>query len=127
MPDLIKQFNNLTGPVTDRSAGFFKIGNHIELIKEGILRLIFTRKGTRMGNLDFGTTIPDMPFTENGEALLNIINFEISEAIAKYEPRAQLISVDLVALNFEYVRFLVIFRETVTNTVQELPVEASFV
>jgi phage baseplate assembly protein W len=127
MANLIEQFNNLSGPVIDRTAGFFKIGNHIDLIKEGILRLIFTRKGTRMGNLDYGTTIPDLPFTANGEALLNIINFEISEALAKYEPRAQLISVQLADLNNEYVRFLITFRETVSNTTQELPVEASFV
>jgi len=127
MAGLIKQFNNLSGPVIDRSAGFFKIGNHVDLIKESILRLIFTRKGTRMGNLDFGTTIPDLPFTDNGEALLNIINFEISEAIAKYEPRAQLISIQLVEIDAEYVRFLVTFQEIVSNTTQELPVEASFV
>ena len=114
MAGLIKQFNNLSGPVIDRSAGFFKIGNHVDLIKESILRLIFTRKGTRMGNLDFGTTIPDLPFTDNGEALLNIINFEISEAIAKYEPRAQLISIQLVEIDAEYVRFLVTFREFVS-------------
>lgn len=127
MPNLIKQFNNLSGPIIDRSVGFFRIGNHIELIKESILRLIFTRKGTRMGDLNYGTTIPDLPFTNSAEALLNIIEFEISEAIAKYESRAQLISIQIMELDNEYVRFSVIFRETVSNTVQELPVEAAFV
>lgn len=124
--NLLNQFNNQKGPVIDRTKGFFKVGNHIELIKESLIRLIFTRRGTRMGNLDYGTNVPDMPFEHSPRALYNKLNFEISEAVARYEPRVQFESLELLDIQDNYVRFNLIFTELLTNTRQELPVIAEF-
>ena len=128
MAELFDNFNNLRGPVIDRKkTGFFKIGNHLALIQESVLRIIFTRKGTRMGNLDFGTRVPDMSFTDNAEGLINLLEYEISEAVAKWEPRAEYLGLELVELDDEFVRFFVTYRELVTNTTQELPILSEFV
>lgn len=124
----INQFNSLRGPVIDRGGtGFLKIGDHIDLIHESIVRLIFTRKGTRMGNLDFGTNIPDLPFTDDWEGIQNKIEFGISEALARWEPRIQYQGMELVALDQGSVTFSITFIELVTGTEQKLPVVADFV
>lgn len=125
---MLDNFNNLRGPVIDREvSGFYKIGNHAELIREAVLRVVFTRKGTRMGNLEFGTLIPDLAFTNNSEGLTNVLEFEISEAMAKWEPRAQFQAIQLMEIEDEFVRFFVTYRNLITNTVEELPVIAQFV
>lgn len=124
----IAQINSFRGPVVDRGGtNFLKIGDHIELIKESILRLIFTRKGTRMGNLAYGTTIPDLVFTNDWEGLQNKIEFEIGEALARWEPRVAFTGIELIELDDSRVSFSINFIELITNTSQRLPVVADFV
>ena len=128
MADLLNNFTGLVGPVVDRGkTGFFKRGNHLELIQQSILRIIFTRKGSRMGNLEFGTLVPDLTFSDSALGLTNVLEYEISEAIAKWEPRAEYIGLNILEIDDEYVNFYITYKELITNTVQELPVLADFV
>ena len=119
--------NNLSGPVLDKQQGFYKIGDHIQLIKEAIPRLVFTRKGTRMGNLKYGTGVPDLPFTNDWEGLQNKLVFEISEALALWEPRVQFTGIQLTYLQDTNVEFLIKFLELITNSAQQVEVSAQFV
>ncbi len=124
----INRFNKLRGPVIDKDGStFLKIGDQLDLIKQAIIRMIFTPKGTRMGNLEFGTSISDLSFTNNWENLERIIAYEISEGIARWEPRAEFIGIELIELDNTRVNFIVRFREIVTNSVDAVPVVAEFV
>lgn len=117
----------LKGPVVSPDRRGLIITDSIELLKQSILRLIFTRKGTRPGNLGYGSAVPDMPFTNSADALLNILSYEISESVARWEPRANVSDVRLVEIQDTYVSFEIVFIENITGTVQTLPVTAEFI
>lgn len=123
---LVNKFNDYLGPVINPATDTLVIGNHTELLKQSIQRLIFTRIGTRMGNLDYGTTIPDLPFTNDPIELRNILSYEISEALQRFEPRASLIDIEIENIYNEIVEFTIRFLELETNTTQTLPIEADF-
>lgn len=67
------------------------------LVKNDLYNHIFTRKGDRVKMPRFGTTIPDMLFEPLTEDLLFQIDTQLREAFA-YDPRVELISLDIIPL-----------------------------
>ena len=80
-------------PIPNSSADGFVI-HDIEVIKNSILTILHTHKGSRVYDPDFGTNLHKLIFELNIQRTRNIAKAEITNAIAKYEPRAEIISVD---------------------------------
>jgi phage baseplate assembly protein W len=79
-----------------KSEGAFFQKNDIEIIKEGILNFIFTMKGERLYDADYGTEIPQMTFEQIDDTTLAKINSELVRAF-DYESRVSLLRCDVVA------------------------------
>jgi uncharacterized protein len=66
-----------------------------ENIKESIMIILGTRKGERVMRPDFGCGIHDLVFETTSSASLGHIELSIREALTKYEPRIELLTLDL--------------------------------
>jgi len=67
----------------------------VDLVKEDLRNHIFTRYGERVKMANFGTRIPDMPF-EQLELENLILIYEELENVFKYDPRVELLSLDII-------------------------------
>jgi phage baseplate assembly protein W len=66
-----------------------------ENIKESIKIILGTRKGERVMRPDFGCGIHDFVFENTSSVVLGHIELSISEALTKYEPRIELLNIDI--------------------------------
>lgn len=66
-----------------------------EAVKESIKNLILTDKGERLFQPDLGGNIRAMLFENNTPATIKIIQDQIETIIKQYEPRAELIDVQV--------------------------------
>lgn len=77
-----------------------------ELIKQSILNIIKTPKGSRVYDPDYGTNLHRLIHDLNNERTRNIAKNEIMYAVEKYEPRAKITRIEAYAqgeLNSEVV------------------------
>lgn len=74
------------------STGSFSVRN-IELVKLDLLTHIYTKKGSRVMMVDYGTTIPDMTFELITDELVESL-FDQLKFVFDYDPRVELL--DLV-------------------------------
>lgn len=80
-------------PINNSSEDGFVI-NDKEVIKNSILNIIRTHKGSRVYDPDYGTNIHKLIFELNIQRTRNIAKTEIKHVIEKYEPRAELLDVN---------------------------------
>lgn len=66
----------------------------IELVKLDITTHIYTRKGSRCCMPEHGTTIPDMPFEQLDDLLLEDLHNEL-KTVFDYDPRVELINLQV--------------------------------
>ena len=79
------------------------IRKDIDLINEGIYRVLNTRAwssetnsgGERPFQLDFGSHLAELPFEQNDLFLQDLATRFITEALSLWEPRIQVIQVDI--------------------------------
>ena len=88
---------------------FAKIKTGASNLRESLTRILFTRKGTRPGVLDFGTDIPNLAFTQDYEDLKTIIESEIVNALGKWEPRIEYQSMELLELDSNFLAIKINF------------------
>lgn len=65
------------------------------LIKNDILQLLLTSRGERVMRPDFGTDIRSMVFEALDSTALDILRDNITDAITTYEPRVDIVSLNL--------------------------------
>jgi len=68
-----------------------------ELIKLNLLTHIYTLKGDRLNMSTFGTRIPELVFEPMSHDVIDIIRMDLKE-VCDYDPRVELISLDVVPL-----------------------------
>ena len=73
------------------------IMTNVDLVKRDLLNHIFTRRGDRVKMPNFGTTIPDKLFEQLDQSLLLEIELDL-EAVFNYDPRVELISLELTPI-----------------------------
>jgi hypothetical protein len=84
-------------PVINGTGGFFTRTNGLQTIMSGLKQLILTNKGERVMKYDFGTNIRKYVFEPFNESLRQDIVEEITEAVRKYEPRVDILSLDVTS------------------------------
>jgi phage baseplate assembly protein W len=67
----------------------------LELVKEDLINHIYTRFGERVKMANFGTRIPDLVFEPLDIESLTIINEDLDD-VFNYDPRVQLINLDII-------------------------------
>lgn len=93
-------------------------------INESIRQILLTRKGERPMEPEFGTNLYRMIFEVIDETMMNVISFEIKEALARWEPRIRVM--DVVVQEDDGVvrislRYLVV--RSVTSAVTSITIE----
>lgn len=73
----------------------------VELVKRDLLNNIFTRRAERIKMSTFGTRIQDLLFDQMDDRLLQIIK-EDFETVFKYDPRVDLISLNVIPMTEEH-------------------------
>lgn len=66
-----------------------------EVIKKSVINIIKTHKGSRVYDPDYGTNLHRLIHEQNIERTRNIAKMEVKEAITKYEPRAEILSMSV--------------------------------
>jgi len=66
-----------------------------ELIAESLLQLVMTMNGERIMRPDLGTNALTFVFEGNDAVLGNLLRAEIHGVVAKYEPRIQLVDIQV--------------------------------
>ena len=94
----------MTAPVIYKGIKFpFQVGQSSlpksatddELIRDSLIQLITTRTGERVMRPDYGSNAYAFVFESNNALLSNLIRAEIQGVVAKYEPRVQLIDIQV--------------------------------
>lgn len=66
-------------------------------IKESIMLILNTAKGERIMRPDFGSGLHELVYSINNTTTASIAIFHVEEALKKWEPRIELIKVDVNA------------------------------
>jgi len=85
------------GPILPRDSGFpgpqdwlFNSSSDIFILESSVRMLLSTTKGERIMEPDYGTQIVRILFETNAQSIEPLIQQEIVEAIARWEPRVEL-------------------------------------
>ena len=84
-------------------------------IKRALLNLFSYRKGEKFFNPSFGSGIPDLLFEPFDFATAGSIKTEVENVISTYEPRVNVLSVD-IDLNYEYNSYDIQVAYTIPDT-----------
>ena len=82
-------------PVNVSSAGKILMSEHEEDIKEAIWIILSTSKGERVMRPDFGCGIYDFVFAVVNTATMGLIEASVREALTLWEPRIELVNVNV--------------------------------
>jgi phage baseplate assembly protein W len=88
-------------------------------IEESIRIILFTAKGERVMRPDFGSGIHDYVFASMSTATLGLIESSVREALARWEPRIQVLEVDASPEDAASGKLLIRIKYLVRSTNQQ--------
>jgi len=100
-------YQGIKFPFQRGSTSFPASATDDELIKDSLLQLVLTMSGERIMRPDFGTKATAFVFENNDSVLGNLLRAEIQGVVAKYEPRIQLMDIQVEQRSTEIVVTLV--------------------
>ena len=106
-------------PVNVSSAGEIKISEHEEDIKEAIWVILSTSKGERVMRPDFGCGIYDFVFDVINTATMGLIEASVREALTLWEPRIELVTVNISVDKAEEGKLLISIDYRIRSTNNE--------
>ncbi|RPI37750.1 MAG: baseplate protein [Nitrospiraceae bacterium] len=86
-----------TYPVRARVDGTVSLSQFEDDIREAILIILGTAKGERVMRPDFGCGIHDLVFAPINTATITLVENSVREALTVYEPRIELIKVEVLS------------------------------
>jgi len=92
---------NTNNKYTDMNSTFYSDNNIVtstsqEAINNSISNILFTSKGSKLGDPEFGINLDSVLFSQIDTITENIIYNDIYDAIKKYEPRININTIDIV-------------------------------
>ena len=88
------------GPIPPRLNGFpgpadwkFDVATDLAVLEASVTAILLTRKGERVFEPDFGSNITRLIFDLNNDDLSSALRTEITDAVAKWEPRVELLDI----------------------------------
>lgn len=79
----------------DTTSGRIAMSEHEQDIRESIRILLATAPGERLMRPDFGCGIHDLVFSTISRATVGLFESRLREAIIKWEPRVEILQVDI--------------------------------
>ncbi len=101
-----------------QKTGCFTVASYEESVDQAIRIILSTMKGERVMRPDFGCGLQELVFEVNNSATRGMAEFEVKEALLKWEPRIDVLDVQAVA-GGDHNEMLVIsidYRIRVTDT-----------
>ena len=80
----------------DGVGGYLTSNENLGTLRDGVIQLLMTARGSRVMRPDFGTDLRKSAFEIIDDTLLNTLRSQILEVIAKYEPRVIVQAVDVI-------------------------------
>jgi phage baseplate assembly protein W len=107
-----------TFPVVADATGRIALSEYEEDIREALRIILLTAKGERMMRPDFGASLHDYVFESMGATTIGRLQAAITDALVKWEPRIELIGVDVEPEQGEIGKLLIDieYRVRATNT-----------
>lgn len=84
-------------PVATDTAGRFAMSAYEEDVRESIHLILMTAKGERVMRPDFGSGLYDFVFASMSVTVMGSIQATVKDALVQWEPRAQVLSVNVEA------------------------------
>ena len=106
-------------PVIVDAKGKIEMSEYEEDIKEAIWLILSTSKGERVMRQDFGCGIYEFVFDVINTATIGMIDASVREALTLWEPRIELINVDVSAEKAEEGKLLISIDYRVRTTNNE--------
>ena len=103
-------------PVRREASGDIALARHEESIREAIWIILATAKGERVMRPDFGCGIHELVFGGNDAATVGRLRDEVTEALVRWEPRIDVVEVEVGRRSGEPSTLLVSIRYRVRAT-----------
>jgi len=103
-------------PVRVGGDGRIAMSKYEEDIKEAIWIILGTAKGERVMRPDFGCGIHDLVFAPINTATVTLVEKEVREALTRWEPRIELLKVEVSTEEADQGRLLVSIDYRVRST-----------
>jgi phage baseplate assembly protein W len=84
-----------TSPVELDENGQVVMAKYEDCVRQSIWTILSTARGERLMRPDFGCGIHDLVFASNSAATIGEIVSEVSEALIEWEPRIDVLNVDV--------------------------------
>lgn len=84
-------------PVAADAAGRLAMSEYEEDVRESIHLILMTAKGERVMRPDFGSGLYDFVFASMSVTVMGSIQAAVKDALVQWEPRAQVLSVNVEA------------------------------
>ncbi|WP_421658672.1 GPW/gp25 family protein [Leptothermofonsia sp. ETS-13] len=84
-----------TSPVSLNSNGQVEMAHYEEAVRQSIWMILSTAHGERLMRPDFGCGIHDLVFALNSAATIGQLSNAVNQALIQWEPRIDLLSVDV--------------------------------
>jgi phage baseplate assembly protein W len=84
-------------PVAADAAGRVRLSEYEEDVRESIHLILMTAKGERVMRPDFGSGLYDFVFASMSVTVMGSIQAAVKDALVQWEPRAQVLSVNVEA------------------------------
>ena len=91
---------------SDGVGGYLTQNESITALKDNVIQLIMTARGSRVMRPDFGTDLRAGVFEQFDDNMVNTLRRQIIDVISKYEPRVILRSLDVLP-NFELAQLII--------------------
>ena len=117
-----QQFFDIKYPFSDdKDEYFFDMNkNYLEEAQSQILHLVFTPKGQKIRDPEFGTDLIKYLFTPNDDETESLIRSELNEAISKYVPNAWINDMKIFTDENEEHSKVVLIDQTVKKGLKEI-------
>jgi len=81
-------------PLSVDGSGRISVSSYETNIRESIMIILGTVKGERQMRPDFGCGIHELVFAKNNSATAGMARYHVEQALVRWEPRIELISID---------------------------------
>ncbi|WP_448573741.1 GPW/gp25 family protein [Trichothermofontia sp.] len=105
-----------SSPVTLTPTGQIHMAEYDEAVRQSIWMILSTARGERVMRPDFGCGIYDLVFTTNATGTLGQISNEVEQALTRWEPRIDLLDIQVVNAEQEPTQLLIQIHYRVRTT-----------
>jgi len=88
-------YRGIAFPFQQGDTSFPEAATDNDLIRQSLLQIVLTQKGERVMRPDFGTNVFSYVFENNNDVLEEMIRVDVSQAVARYEPRVLVRAIDV--------------------------------